>query len=121
MRKLILLFAAIALVVAATAAGTASAGDPPAHAAATKTVTIGDNFFSPKTLKVRKGTIVQWVWGPDNSGTAVEHNVTGAKGNRFASEDTMKPDKPFRKRITRTTNVICTIHPTTMKLKITVK
>ena len=122
MRKLIAVLAIAALVVT-VAAGfsvTASAGDPPAGAAGTKTVTIGDAFFKPKSLKVRKGTIVRWIWGPGNSGTMVEHNVTAVKGNRFHSETTSKPDNPVRQRITRTTTVICTIHPTVMRMKITV-
>jgi plastocyanin len=123
MRKLIAVLALAALLVTAAVAfaTNAVAGGSGAHAAAaTKTVTIGDNFFKPKTLKVKKGTFVQWVWGPDNSGTVVEHNVTGAKGNRFASHDETKPDKPYKRKITKTTTVICTIHPTTMKMTIKV-
>jgi plastocyanin len=118
MRKLIAVVAVVPVL--AVFAVDASAGDPPAHAAATKNVVIGDNFFSPKTLKVKKGTFVQWVWGKGNKGTAVEHNVTGIKGNKFASPDTTRPAKPFRRKITQTTTVYCTIHSTTMKLTIKV-
>jgi hypothetical protein len=52
----------------------------------------------------------------------VEHNVTGVKGNKFGpTEDTTRPDKPFRKRFTRNSLVVCEIHPTTMQLKVKIK
>ena len=34
----------------------------PAHGAARKTVTVGDNYFTPKTLTVKRGTTVTWRW-----------------------------------------------------------
>jgi plastocyanin len=123
MRKLI----AILVVAAVPAAGLAAAGasasdDPPVTKAATRTITLGDNFFKPKAITIRKGTILKFNWGPDNTGTEVEHNVTGVKGNKFDStEDTTRPSRPFRKRFTRNSLVVCTIHPTTMKLRVTVK
>jgi plastocyanin len=118
MRKLIVALALVSLPAAF--ASTATAGDPPARAAATKTVVVGDNFFSPKNLTVKKGTVVRWIWGRDGKGTEVEHNVTATKGNTFATEDTTRPTRPVRKKITRTTTVYCTIHPTTMKMTIKV-
>lgn len=119
MRKLILLLATVALLASAFSAN-AVAGDPPVRAAATKTVKIGDSYFSPKSIKVRKNDIVKWVWGVDGATeTSVEHNVRGYKGNIFQSPDKVKGI--YRKRITRTTLVVCTIHPTTMKMKITVR
>ena len=121
MRKLILLAAAVALIVAATITATASAGDPTAHAAGTRTVTVGDNFFSPKSMTVKKGTTLSFQWGKGNAGTDQEHNVTGVKGNRFATKDLTHPAKPFRKKITKTTLIVCTIHSTTMELKVKVK
>jgi plastocyanin len=121
MRKLIAVVAVVP-VIAVVAVSAASADDPPVHAAATKTIQLGDNFFKPKAVTVTKGTVLKFVWGPNNSGTAVEHNVTGVKGNTFKSTpDTRRPATPFRKRITRTTSIVCTIHATTMKLKVTVK
>jgi plastocyanin len=121
-RKLIATLVAVAIPAAlgvATAA-TASAGGPTAQAAATRTVTIGDNYFSPRTLTVRKGTRVRWIWGPGGRGTVVDHNVTAVKGNRFASPDATKR-APFVKTITRTTTIYCTLHPTTMKMTIKVR
>lgn len=120
MRKTIAVLAALALLP--VVAAHASSDDPPVTKAATKTITLGDNFFKPKTITVKKGTILKFNWGPDNSGTEVEHNVTGVSGNKFKStEDTTKPDRPFRKRFTRNSLVVCTIHSTTMKLRVKVK
>lgn len=122
MRKPTLLLAAAALPVFAFGANAAAADDPPVHKAATRTVELGDNFFKPKSLTVRKNTILKFVWGPNNEGTIVEHNVMGVKGNKFGpTPDTTRPDKPFRKRITKTTSIVCTIHSTTMKMTVKVK
>ena len=123
MRKLIASLAVVALPAAGFAAVNASAaGDPPVTKAATRTITLGDNFFKPKSLTVRKGTILRFIWGPNNEGTIVEHNVTGVRGNKFTNgEDTTRPDRPYRKRITRKTTIVCTIHATTMKMSVRVK
>jgi plastocyanin len=118
MRKLFVTLAAVALLVAFAAP--AVAGHPPARAAAakTRTVTIGDNYFSPKTLKVKRNTTVKWVWGPKGQGTEVEHNVTATRGQRFASKDLVRG--AFKRTITRNTTIYCTLHATTMKMQIKV-
>ena len=122
MRKSLAAVAMLSISASAAFAANATADDPPVRAAVTKTVTLGDNYFKPKALTVRKGTILRFIWGPGNEGTVVEHNVTGVKGNRFTNgEDTTRPDAPYRKRITRTTSIVCTLHSTTMKMKVTVK
>ena len=46
----------------------------PAQGAATKTVNIGDNYFTPDTLKVKRGTTVKWVW-PDFETAGDVHDV----------------------------------------------
>ena len=120
MRKTIAVLAALALLP--VVAAHASSDNPPVTKAATKTITLGDNFFKPKTITVKKGTILKFNWGPDNTGTIDLHNVTGVSGNKFKStEDTSKPDRPFKKRFTKNSLVVCTIHSTTMKLRVTVK
>jgi len=75
--------------------------------AATKTVTVGDNFFKPKTMTVSKNTTVKWVW----RGRA-PHNVTVKKGPvKFKS--TTKTSGSYSKKLTRTGTyrITCTIHP----------
>ena len=119
MRKPLIIFTIAAASVAS--APTATAGnDAEVRAAATKTVRVGDAFFSPKTLKVKKGTYVKWVWGTDGaSETYVEHNVRAYKGQRFNSG--YKTTGSFRRRIKRTTYVVCDAHKTTMRMKIVVR
>jgi len=122
MRKTIALLAALPVLPLVAVNASASDDDPPVRKAATRTVELGDNFFKPKSITVRKNTILKFVWGPDNAGTADFHNVAGVRGNKFdATEDTMKPSRPFRKRFTKNSTVVCTIHPTTMILKVKIK
>jgi plastocyanin len=69
----------VTLAMAATGAGAgavaASGPAPEAEAARTVNVTVGDDFFRPARLSVRRGTRVLWRWrGRD------EHNVTAISG-----------------------------------------
>ena len=75
--------------------------------AATKTVDLKDNFFTPKSMTVKKGTTVKWVW----KGKA-PHNVTVRSGPvKFRSSTQTKGT--FSKKMTRkgTYKLHCTIHP----------
>lgn len=122
MRKSIALLAVLPVLPLAAVNASASDDDPPVRKAATRTVVLGDNFFQPKTITIRKGTILRFVWGPDNEGTTVEHNVAGVRGNKFdPTPDTTRPERPFRKRFTKDSLVVCTIHATTMKLRVKIK
>ena len=90
MKKLIALAAAAALGVAAI----------PAFAA-TKTVRVDDNVFSPKAITAKRGDKIRFVWVGDNP-----HNVKGAGINigvkRSGSKTvTVKKAGTFQ----------CTIHP----------
>ncbi len=49
-------------VLVAVLAGAALISAAPAQGAAKKTVTVGDNYFAPKNLKVKRGTTVTWRW-----------------------------------------------------------
>ena len=78
MKALIVVLAGAALISAA-----------PAHGAARKTVRVGDNYFTPQTLTVNRGTTVTWRWpGYDEAGDV--HDVgllSGPKGvKKFHSE-----------------------------------
>src|SRR3954454_9796417 len=70
----------LALVLVVALAGVAGAVAIPAFGA-TRTVKIGDNFFKPKSLSIKRGTTVRWTW----TGSA-PHNVTVTSGpKRFHS------------------------------------
>jgi plastocyanin len=119
MRKLTSALAAAGLLaILAVSAGPASGVE--VHAAATKKVTIMDNFFSPKKITVSKGDRVKFYWGKNGKGTEVDHDVLGQKGTKFTGPEKAKGTYTSPK-ITKTTTVFCTIHPTTMKMTIKVK
>jgi plastocyanin len=102
MRKLSLLLAALALVAALVATQ--------AFAATAVTWKIGTN----KTVKIRKGGTVKWVWGdgsPHNvKGPGFKSGVKSGKGKSYSH--TFRAKGTFR--------IICQIHPTTMKTTVKV-
>ena len=112
MRKPIALFLSLALfaVLAATAL------------AATKSVTVGDDYFvrstGVPTVTVRRNDTVRWLFRGDSA-----HNVVVKKGPvKFNSP--VKSSGSYSKRVTRrgTYTIICTIHgAATQSMKLVVK
>ncbi len=100
MHKLIALVAGVAVTGALAATAFA----------ATRTVTVGDNYFVTRsgvpTVTVRKGTVVKWVWRGDEA-----HNVRVTRGPvKFQSQ--IQTSGSYRKRMRRrgTYRIICDIH-----------
>jgi plastocyanin len=97
MRKITALLAVLALVAALVATQ--------AFAATAVTWKIGTN----KTVKIRKGGTVKWVWGdgsPHNvKGSGFKSKVLSGKGKTYSH--TFKSKGTFK--------IICQIHPTSMK------
>jgi hypothetical protein len=127
-----LVVASLLAALAVAAAATASSSSPQVKASATKVAKVRDDFFSAhcKTIKKRltctihKNDILEWRWTPDAGLSETnEHNVTGFyKGNTaFASDDMTqgKYRKKFR-RAGRTYKVLCTFHPTNMRMNVVV-
>lgn len=86
---------------------TAAVGASAMPAGATNSIKLKDNFFSPKSTSVRKGTTVTFRW----TGRA-PHNVTVVKGPvKFRS--TLKTSGTYKRKLTRrgTYRIVCTIHP----------
>jgi plastocyanin len=106
------------LAIAATGAGAgtvaASGPAPDAEAARTVKVTVGDDFFRPARLSVRRGTRVLWRWrGRD------EHNLTVSSGpQRFHSAD--KRTGTFVRTLRRAGRytIVCTIHGQMMRIRV---
>ena len=98
MKKILALAASATVLVAAVPA-----------LAATKTVRVDDNVFSPKTLTVKKGTKLKFTWVGD-----APHNVRGAGiniGIRRSGSKTVTAR--------RGGTLVCTIHPgMQMKLRV---
>ena len=106
-------FLAVLAALAAVAAIFASL----AFARHTKTVHLGDNFFTKGTVKIKRGSAVHWSW----SGTENKHNVTSKKrGDRFHSKTSTSGSftHVFRRRGTFT--IICTKHPAQMRMRVKV-
>ena len=84
--------------------------------AATKTVSVDDNFFKPKRLTVTVGDKVTWKWDG-----FVAHNVVVETGpQKFKSKT--KSDGKFSRVITKPGiyRIVCTLHPgMTMRLTAT--
>jgi plastocyanin len=73
----------------------------PAEGAKTYRVKVDDNFFSPKTIRAKKGDRIRFTW----AGSA-PHNVRGAGisiGTRTSGSKTV--------RVRRAGKFVCTIHP----------
>ena len=110
MRKLILI--AVVAAFAAVPAVSALASTP------TKTVSVKDNFFTPKTLTIKRGTRVKWTW----HSFGILHNVTVKSGpSRFHSGN--KGGGTYTHLFSKngTYHLICTLHPTQMKETIIVR
>jgi len=110
------LLATLALGALACALATAAPGAQ-VHAANTKTVKVGDDFFSKGKVTVKKDDRVKWTWG---DGTKHKHTVTEEHG-RWTSKE--KKTGTYRHKFgkTGTFNVYCATHPLDMKMKVVVE
>jgi plastocyanin len=112
MKRLIAVLAAAAVTAAAFLA-------IPAFGA-TRSVSVRDNVFSPRTLNARSGDTIRFVWRGDNP-----HNIRTTRRPRGASAITapVKESGTYRKRLTRrgTYRLLCTIHAPSMRMTIRVR
>ena len=87
------------------------------HAASTKTVKVGDDFFSKKKVTVKKDDTVKWTWG---DGTKHKHTVT-AKSGKWTSANKKTGTYKHKFGKTGTFRVYCATHPIDMKMKVVVE
>ena len=103
--------AAGAVTIAILAFGTALASNGlAAQTAATKSVSVRDDFFSPRTASISRGDKVVWRWRGDNP-----HNVRFRQVPRGAKRprgSTTKTSGRFARTFSRrgTYRYVCTIH-----------
>jgi plastocyanin len=97
----------LAVLAAACVTGAALLAIP--ALAATRTVAVKDSYFGPKTLTVRKGTTVKWVW----RSTRLPHNVAVRKGPQKFRSGNPKKSGSFSRMLRRsgTYRIHCEIHP----------
>jgi plastocyanin len=100
---------AVTAIFGGALAAAPAIGNGEASKSATKKVVVMDNFFEPRSINIRRGDRVIWVWKGDNS-----HNVTFTKVPRSVSKkgaETRREgrwSRRFRKR--GFYKYICTIH-----------
>ncbi|HEX6665211.1 MAG TPA: plastocyanin/azurin family copper-binding protein [Solirubrobacterales bacterium] len=121
LKPLVVCVAAVALL-GATAGGAASAPAPKPT-----TVTINDFFFGPNAVAIKRGGSVKWVWSSLNAYPHDVHLKQGPKGLKkkgtYSTKTTAIAGAHFQKQFPTagTYKFICTIHPSEMKLTVTVK
>ena len=112
-------FSVLALAALAAVAGSALLAGGATGAAST-TIKLGDNFFSPDKKSVAKGTKVRFKWIGEE-----KHNVVkqSGPGGAFASETTDAPGVHYTKKFKKAGKykILCTIHEEDMKLTLKVR
>ena len=106
-RRLAVILALIAVVACAGAA---------LAYARTKSVGLGDNYFFAGTVTIKKGSSVHWHW----SNTENLHNVVSKKGAKFHSKTGHSGSFTYTFRKKGTFTIICTKHPSVMRMKVRV-
>jgi plastocyanin len=99
--KIAVATALAATAVAAVPASSMAISGPVAGAAATRTIEVKDNFFSPRAITVSRGTTLRFVW----RGRGV-HNV--ALGRRVLISNRRSGSGAVR--VSNSVTLICTIH-----------
>lgn len=120
-----------ALVVVSCVAAVALLGVTAAAAQAPKKppvkVTVNDFYFAPTAVTVKKGGAVKWIWSEYNTYPHDVHLKQGPKGlknkGRFSTTTTAVTDASFQRtfEVPGTYKFICTVHPSEMRMTVTVK
>jgi plastocyanin len=109
---LLLALPALALADGGGGADRAAGAQPGATAAATRTVRVADDFFSPSRLTVRRGTTIRWAWSRRNSN---RHDVAlraRPRGVRRFRSPSARRSFVFRRKLRRpgAYRFVCTFH-----------
>lgn len=87
---------------------------PALGAGKVRSVSVGDFFFKPGALKIKKGTKVKWTWVGMTA-----HNVTVTSGpNKFHSPTQTSGTYSHTFNQKGTWHLVCTIHGFTMTVKV---
>lgn len=90
-------------------------------------VTVNDFYFAPTAVSVKKGGSVKWIWSEYNTYPHDVHLKQGPKGlknkGRFSTTTTAVTDASFQRtfEVPGTYKFICTVHPSEMRMTVTVK
>ena len=107
----------------AVLAGAALLSAVPAQGAAKKTVTLGDNYYAPTTLKVKRGTNGHVALARASTRAATSTTSSCAKApraRRSSSSESASTDYTFKRKLTvpGTYRIVCTLHE---EMRMTVK
>ena len=104
-------------------AGAALLSAAPVQGATKKTVKLGDNYFTPKTVKVKRNTTVTWRWpGFEEAGDV--HDVklkSGPKGVKKFHSEAAATEFTFKRKlkVAGKYRIVCTLHEEmTMKIRV---
>ncbi len=97
----------VAAVAVVPAASSGAASTPPR-----KTIKVGDDYFSPTKLRVRKNTTVVWRWLAVNGNTHDVKLKKGPKGVKRFHSDPAAADFSYKRKlkVKGRYTVICTFH-----------
>jgi plastocyanin len=100
----------------------ALAGAGGALAGSSKVVKVGDDYYSPVKVTVKKGTKVRWTWLAGNQDSHDVRLKSGPKGVKRFKSDLAASDYSYSKKLTvpGTYKIYCSLHAT-MKQTIVVK
>jgi len=113
---------AVAVVLSGVTAASAQAPKKPPVK-----VTVNDFYFAPTAVTIKKGRAVKWVWSSYNTYPHDVHLKQGPKAlknkSRFSTTTTAVTGAHFQRafEVPGTYKFICTVHPSEMKLTVTVK
>jgi plastocyanin len=120
-----------ALLVATCVAAVALLGVTAAAAQAPKKppvkVTVNDFYFAPTAVTIKKGRAVKWIWSSYNTYPHDVHLKQGPKAlknkSRFSTTTTAVTEASFQRtfEVPGTYKFICTVHPSEMRMTVTVK
>ncbi|MSX02140.1 MAG: hypothetical protein F2813_03155 [Actinobacteria bacterium] len=109
-RKLMTTAALAATALTATAGSAVAVANDGAHSAATKTIRVLDDKFSPTSTTVSRGTKLRFVWGGRHP-----HNVIGPGANA-----SVRVRGSYTATAKRSGTYYCSIH-SRMRMKVTVR
>jgi plastocyanin len=120
-----------ALLVAVCVTAVALLGVTAAAAQAPKQppvkVTVNDFYFAPTSVSIKKGRAVKWIWSEYNTYPHDVHLKQGPKAlknkSRFSTTTTAVTEASFQRtfEVPGTYKFICTVHPSEMRMTVTVK
>ena len=112
MVRRITLLGALGALAALLGGGQGAAAEQRAQASL-ENVSVRDDFFSRRRVTVSRGETVRFVWRR----TRHLHNVSGG---RRESRTTRRRGYVYKRRFFRSTRLVCTIHPDSMRMTVRV-